>query len=41
MHPLPVSTQETSIAPDAPTTPDAEAPVSEAPGAGADQVVSI
>jgi hypothetical protein len=38
---LPVSTQETSIAPDAPTTPDAEAPVSEAPGAGADQVVSI
>ena len=41
MHPLPVSTQETSIAPDAPTSPDAEALVSDEPGAGADKVVSI
>ena len=37
MHPLRVSTQETSIAPDAPTTPDAEAPASEESGAGADK----
>ena len=44
MHPLPVSTQETSIAPDAPTTRDAEAPVSEEPDAAAekaDKLVSI
>jgi hypothetical protein len=40
MLPLPVS-QETSIAPDAPTTPDAEAAVSEEPGAGADKVASL
>ena len=33
MHPLPVSTQETSIAPDAPMVPDTEAAVSEQPAA--------
>jgi hypothetical protein len=42
MLPLPVSTQETSIAPDAPTSRDAEAPVSEEPGGEkADKLVSI
>jgi len=41
MHPLPVSTQEASIAPDAPTSPEAEAGVSEEAGAGAGKLVSI
>jgi hypothetical protein len=41
MHPLPVSTQETSIAPDAPATPDAEAVVSEAPGARSEKLATL
>jgi len=41
MHPLPVSTQETSIAPDAPVTPDAEAAVSQEADAGAEKLATI
>src|SRR4051794_27863468 len=41
MLPLPVSTQETSIAPDAPVTSDAEAAVSAEPDAGSENLATI
>jgi hypothetical protein len=41
MHPLPVSTQETSIAPDGPVSLDSEAVVSEQAAAAPGKLVSI
>jgi len=41
MHPLPVSTQETSIAPDAPASRDAEAAVSDEPDAGSVRLATL